>query len=101
MNSSRDHSRGDDATTAMGASRDDGTPKDATGGADRLGVIEAEVAFQGDTLRELGNAFAKQQMDILTLQRQVQLLGKQLAALRDDVSRAAPDGSDDEPPPHY
>lgn len=76
-----------------------GRPSD---GAERLATVEAEVAFQGDTLRELGDAFAAQQLDILTLQRQVQLLGEQLAALRADVSRAKPDGGDDEPPPpHY
>lgn len=92
MNSSRGHSGGDDGGRRAEA--------DVTG---RLAALEAEAAFQGDTLRELGDAFAAQQLDILTLQRQVHLLGEQLAALRADVSRAGePDGGDAEPPPpHY
>lgn len=99
MNSSRDRT-GDDGPRAAGASREpDDRRSDA---AARLRVVEAEVAFQGDTVRELSDALAAQQMDILTLQRQVHVLGEQLATLRAQVSRAEPDGSDnDPPPPHY
>jgi uncharacterized coiled-coil protein SlyX len=102
VNSSRDHSRGDDGPAAAAKSRDGTVPHADTDAAGRLGAIESELAFQVETQRELGDALAAQQMDILTLQRQVHLLGEQLAALRNDVSPAEPHGSDDEPPPpHY
>jgi uncharacterized coiled-coil protein SlyX len=91
LTSSRGHSGGDD----------DGR-RSAADAAERLAALETEAAFQGDTLRELSDAFAAQQLDILTLQRQVCLLSEQLTALRADISCAEQDGSDDEPPPpHY
>ncbi len=67
-----------------------------------LGRVEAELAFQGDSLRQLSDALATQQLDILTLQTQVRHLNEQLKALREEA--AAPGaGSDlpEPPPPHY
>ncbi len=67
-----------------------------------LGRVEAELAFQGDSLRELSDALATQQLDILTLQTQVKHLSEQLKALR-EAAAAAGAGSDgaEPPPPHY
>jgi len=106
VNSSRRHPGGGspegDAPVAVATDPDGGVVDADSEAINRLGAIEGEIAFQGDTLRELGDALATQQMDVLALQQQVRLLGEQLAALRADVSRAAHDGNDDEPPPpHY
>lgn len=74
----------------------------AARGETRLAAVEAEIAFQGDAQRELSDALAAQQVAILALQRQVRLLGEQLAGLRSDVAGAqADDGESEPPPPHY
>ena len=62
--------------------------------------LQAELAFQGDALRELSDALGAQQKDILLMREQLSLLASQLRKLRD----AAPEGSPpegDERPPHY
>ena len=66
----------------------------------RLGDLEAEIAFQGDTVRELNEALAAQQLDLMALKRQVELLGEQLGSLRRQVGVPV-DGAADERPPHY
>lgn len=74
--------------------------------ADLLGRVETELAFQGDGLRELNDALATQQLELIELRTQVQHLASQMKALRQEG--AAPmDGESDvkggghEPPPHY
>lgn len=66
----------------------------------RLLHLEAELAFQTDAVRELNEALAAQQLDLLTLQRQVALLGEQLAALRSQVGTSGDAGAEPRPP-HY
>jgi len=79
------------------ASKEEPTP-------DRHAVtrVEAELAFQGDTLRALNEALASQQLEILTLRDQVRLLQQQVKALRREVADgAAPPAGPEAPPPHY
>ncbi|MEM9758680.1 MAG: SlyX family protein [Pseudomonadota bacterium] len=66
-----------------------------------MAALEAELAFQTDTCRELSDALATQQLDILTLQRQVRYLSDQLAALRERERHDRAEAPDDERPPHY
>ncbi|WP_439102140.1 SlyX family protein [Congregibacter sp.] len=65
-----------------------------------IGKLQAELAFQNDSVQRLNDALATQQQDILLLQRQVALLGEQLRALRENDSQTAGD-SVVEKPPHY
>ncbi|MEL7044049.1 MAG: SlyX family protein [Pseudomonadota bacterium] len=69
--------------------------------SERLAALEAELAFQTDTCRELSDALATQQLDMLTLQRQVRYLSEQLVALRERDRRNGTEAPDDEKPPHY
>ena len=69
--------------------------------SERMAALEAELAFQTDANRELSDAMAQQQLDILTLQRQVQYLSEQLVALRNRERPDSADAPDDEVPPHY
>ncbi|WOJ94335.1 SlyX family protein [Congregibacter variabilis] len=65
-----------------------------------IATLQAEIAFQGDSVQRLNDALASQQQDILMLQRQVALLGEQLRALRENGSHR--DGAAEvEKPPHY
>lgn len=65
-----------------------------------IATLQAELAFQGDSVQRLNDALAKQQQDILMLQRQVALLGEQFRALRENGSNR--DGASEvEKPPHY
>ncbi|MEO0436883.1 MAG: SlyX family protein [Pseudomonadota bacterium] len=64
-----------------------------------LDDLQAELAFQGDTLRTLDEALGRQQADILSLKEQVSLLGEELKRLKDDA--VPPTTPGDEPPPHY
>ncbi len=71
---------------------------------ERVATLEAELAFQGETVQVLNDALASQQKDLLLLQRQVELLGKELRTLRErGADRGGHDGGDpvDEKPPHY
>ena len=71
---------------------------------ERVAALEAELAFQGETVDSLSEALARQQQDLLLVQRQVTLLGEELRKLRE---RSAGGGSDtgqdpvSEKPPHY
>lgn len=62
--------------------------------------LQAELAFQSDSVRRLNDALATQQQDILMLQRQVELLGEQLRALRENDDRGE-GAAMLEKPPHY
>lgn len=71
---------------------------------ERVATLEAELAFQGETVQVLNDALASQQKDLLLLQRQVELLGKELRTLRErGADRGGSDGGEpvDEKPPHY
>ena len=62
--------------------------------------LQSELAYQGDALQRLSDAFASQQQDILLLKRQIKLLGEQFAALRDSTPAQQAEERD-ERPPHY
>jgi len=60
--------------------------------------VQTQLAYQEDMVRELNDALALQQQEILVLRRQLQLLKQ-----RQDDMASEPGGPDnpDEPPPHY
>lgn len=60
--------------------------------------VQTQLAYQEDMVRELNDALALQQQEILVLRRQLQLLKQ-----RQDDMGSEPAGPDnpDEPPPHY
>ena len=60
--------------------------------------LEMKLAFQEDLIQKLDDALVSQQQQILTLQRQVQLLGNELRALD---TRSLGDATPEPPPPHY
>ena len=60
--------------------------------------LEMKLAFQEDMIQKLDDALVSQQHQILILQRQVQLLSKELRALD---SRSLGDATPELPPPHY
>ncbi|MHA7815298.1 MAG: SlyX family protein [Pseudohaliea sp.] len=63
-----------------------------------LEALQTELAFQGDTLHALDQAYAEQQQALLELKKQVSLLAARVRALDERVP--AGDG-DEPPPPHY
>jgi uncharacterized coiled-coil protein SlyX len=69
---------------------------------EHIANLEAEQAFQSETIRELHEALAAQQQDLTTIKRQLKLLAEQLRGLRESVAEgsggAAPDN---DKPPHY
>ncbi|WP_414981998.1 SlyX family protein [Congregibacter sp.] len=65
-----------------------------------IATLQAEIAFQGDSVQRLNDALAAQQQDLLMLQRQVALLGEQLRGLRENGSNRD-GGAEIEKPPHY
>jgi uncharacterized coiled-coil protein SlyX len=70
--------------------------------AQRIAALEAELAFQGDSLRSLSDALAAQQGDLLTLQRQLRHLSEQFQTLRAVLAdEGGAPASVDERPPHY
>ena len=62
--------------------------------------LQSQMAFQEDTIQALNEAMATQQREILTLRRQLELL-KQRQEEQAAVSDHAPDGPEEERPPHY
>ena len=60
--------------------------------------LEMKLVFQEDMIQKLDDALVSQQHQILILQRQVQLLSKELRALD---SRSLGDATPEPPPPHY
>ena len=59
--------------------------------------MQAQLAYQEDMVRELNDALALQQQEILVLRRQLQLLKQR----QDDMGGGASADNADEPPPHY
>jgi uncharacterized coiled-coil protein SlyX len=72
-----------------------------TAAAERIAELEAEVAFQADGLRELNEALANQQLELLALRREMRILGEQFRALRSAVAEHHPGEGINERPPHY
>jgi uncharacterized coiled-coil protein SlyX len=68
---------------------------------ERIAELEAEVAFQADGLRELNEALSSQQLELLSLRREMRVLGDQFRALRSAVAEHHPAEASDERPPHY
>lgn len=64
---------------------------------DRIDALEAHVAFQGDTIRQLNDALVAQQQRIDRLQSEFD----RLVATVQDGARDAPGPPPDERPPHY
>ena len=66
----------------------------------QLVVMQSELAFHEDTVTTLNEAVARQQQEIMTLQRQLTLLKQ-----RQDAQTGQTDGGGgdlaDEKPPHY
>ncbi|WOJ95656.1 SlyX family protein [Congregibacter brevis] len=65
-----------------------------------IAQLQAELAFQNDSVQRLNDALATQQQDILMLQRQVALLGEQLRSLRETDNHNEGEAVL-EKPPHY
>jgi SlyX protein len=63
----------------------------------RIEVLESELAFQGETLRALNDAFAVQQQELLALHQQLGALACRLRELGERLEEDAPEP----PPPHY
>ena len=59
--------------------------------------VQSQLAFQEDTMRELHEALALQQREILLLRRQIQLLKQR----QDEQAADLAPGSADQKPPHY
>jgi uncharacterized coiled-coil protein SlyX len=64
---------------------------------DQLETLQSELAFQGDALERLSDAFAAQQRTLLELERRVRLLASRLEELRARLPAEGPEP----PPPHY
>lgn len=63
----------------------------------QLVEVQSQLAFQEDTVRQLHEAMALQQQEILLLRRQIELLKQ-----RQDEQAAGPaPGAVDQQPPHY
>ncbi|MEH6386258.1 MULTISPECIES: SlyX family protein [Pseudomonas] len=64
----------------------------------RIDELEAKMAFQDDTIQALNDMVGKQQLELDTLRRAVELLASRQA----DLAASMPgEAADDEPPPHY
>ena len=65
---------------------------------DRIDDLEAKMAFQDDISHALNDMVGKQQLELDTLRRAVELLAARQAHLAASLPGEA---ADDEPPPHY
>lgn len=64
----------------------------------RLNEMEARLAFQDDTIEALNEVVSRQELELVRLQRALELLARRQA----DLAASMPgDGEDDQPPPHY
>lgn len=62
-------------------------------------ALQAELAFQGDSIDKLNRALADQQQDLLLLREQLTLVTQQLRDLRNAAPGQGEPAS--ERPPHY
>lgn len=60
--------------------------------------LQAQLAFQEDTIQSLNKALASQQHDMLLMQKKLSLLTEQYQALQSSFEGIK---TDNEPPPHY
>ena len=74
--------------------------KEPADAMERVASLEAELAFQGDALRELSDPMATQQIDLIDARRQISHLVSQLAELRGRLEQGQGEDAD-ERPPHY
>ena len=65
----------------------------------RLDELESRLAFQDDLIEQLNDIVARQDREILALQRKVEELDGKLGEL--ESSAAAPGTPESEIPPHY
>lgn len=63
----------------------------------QLVAVQTQLAYQEDTVRQLNEALATQQQEMLVLRRQLQLLKQR----QDEQGPAAGTAPLDEKPPHY
>ena len=64
----------------------------------RLNEMEARLAFQDDTIEALNAVVSRQELELVKLQRALELLARRQV----DLAASMPgDAEDDQPPPHY
>ncbi len=68
---------------------------------DRLEVLETQLSFQEDALASLNDAFASQQMQLQTLQREFEVVKQHLAEALQALPKQDEFSAVDEKPPHY
>ena len=73
---------------------------DLAGLVARIEELESQAAFQEALQQRLDETVARQDREILTLQRQLRELARRLAELRDTSPVVGP-SAEDEVPPHY
>lgn len=66
--------------------------------AQDIAELQAQLAFQEDTVQTLNDIVARQQLQIDKLERDIESLVLQVQQLGDSLSRAP---ADEAPPPHY
>ncbi|MFT4862885.1 MAG: putative coiled-coil protein SlyX [Pseudohongiellaceae bacterium] len=69
--------------------------------ADRMEVLETQLSFQEDALASLNDAFASQQLQLQTLQREFLVVKQHLADALQAMPRQGEFDPIDEKPPHY
>lgn len=64
----------------------------------RLDEMETRLAFQDDTIEALNEVVSRQELELVKLQRALELLARRQV----DLAASMPGGAeDDQPPPHY
>ena len=64
----------------------------------RLDEMETRLAFQDDTIEALNEVVSRQELELVKLQRALELLARRQV----DLASSMPgDAEDDQPPPHY
>lgn len=64
----------------------------------RLDEMETRLAFQDDTIEALNEVVSRQELELVRLQRSLELLARRQV----DLAASMPGGAeDDQPPPHY
>ena len=66
-----------------------------------LTEVQSHLAFQEDTISALNESLTRQQRDILTLRRQLELLKQRLDEQAAGQASSTAVGMPDEKPPHY
>ena len=66
-----------------------------------IAELQQQLAFQEQTIDSLNASLSQQQLDIVRLQRSVELLAQQVKNMRLDMSSPNHTPPADEKPPHY